>query len=229
MAVSLLSFTPSSSLDAQRTEENNKGFFLRMDNLSPRCLPDYTTVILLSVVILHRPMIVALFLRQSVKKSKEILDPWLINLNKNTNLFERAVNSQDSILNSDVDLLAATAAQHLAKHAGLRNLDGEKVLIMRLTTQKWLDVDPDWTVDDFASAHSRIEYEYRVTCAPHYYGKGCEDLCRPRDDNFGHYSCSPSGERVCLTGWKGDYCNTPRCLPGCDEQHGHCNRPNECM
>jgi len=20
-----------------------------------------------------------------------------------------------------------------------------------------------------------------------------------------------------------------RCLPGCDEQHGHCNRPNECM
>jgi len=65
MAVSLLSFTPSSSLDAQRAEENNKGFFLRMDNLSPR-LPDYTTVILLSVVILHRPMIVTLFLRQSV-------------------------------------------------------------------------------------------------------------------------------------------------------------------
>jgi hypothetical protein len=20
-----------------------------------------------------------------------------------------------------------------------------------------------------------------------------------------------------------------RCLPGCDEQHGHCSRPNECM
>ncbi|XP_011643457.1 neurogenic locus protein delta [Pogonomyrmex barbatus] len=105
----------------------------------------------------------------------------------------------------------------------------EKVLITRLTTQKWLDVDPEWTVDVYKSAHSQMEYEYRVTCAPHYYGKGCENLCRPRDDNFGHYSCSPSGERVCLTGWKGDYCNSPRCLPGCDEQHGHCNRPNECI
>jgi delta len=79
---------------------------------------------------------------------------------------------------------------------------------MRLTTQKWLDVGPEWTADDYTSAHSQIDFEYRVTCAPHYYGKGCEDLCRPRDDNFGHYSCSPSGERVCLTGWKGDYCNT---------------------
>lgn len=109
------------------------------------------------------------------------------------------------------------------------NSTAESVLIMRLTTQKWLDVGPEWTVDNYMSAHSKIEYEYRVTCNPTYYGKGCEDLCRPRDDGFGHYSCSPSGERVCLTGWKGDYCNTPRCLPGCDEQHGHCNRPNECI
>ncbi|XP_029679096.1 neurogenic locus protein delta-like [Formica exsecta] len=105
----------------------------------------------------------------------------------------------------------------------------EKVLITRLTTQKWLDVGPEWTVDEHKSAHSQMEYEYRVTCVAHYYGKGCENLCRPRDDNFGHYSCSPTGERVCLSGWKGDYCNTPRCLPGCDEQHGHCNRPNECI
>ncbi|KAH0951722.1 hypothetical protein HN011_001316, partial [Eciton burchellii] len=104
-----------------------------------------------------------------------------------------------------------------------------KVLITRLTTQKWLDVGPEWTLDEHKSAHSQMQYEYRVTCAAHYYGKGCENLCRPRDDNFGHYSCSPSGERVCLSGWKGDYCNSPRCLPGCDEQHGHCSRPNECI
>lgn len=84
----------------------------------------------------------------------------------------------------------------------------EKVLITRLTTQKWLDVGPEWTVDEHKSAHSQMEYEYRVTCVAHYYGKGCENLCRPRDDNFGHYSCSPTGERVCLSGWKGDYCNT---------------------
>lgn len=84
----------------------------------------------------------------------------------------------------------------------------EKVLITRLTTQKWLDVGPNWTEDEYRSAHSKMVYEYRVTCVAHYYGKGCENLCRPRDDNFGHYSCSPSGERVCLSGWKGDYCNT---------------------
>ncbi|KOX79871.1 Neurogenic locus protein delta [Melipona quadrifasciata] len=168
-----------------------------------------------------------------------------------------------------------------------RNESAKKVLITRLTTQKWLDVGPNWTEDEYRSAHAKMVYEYRVTCVAHYYGKGCENLCRPRDDNFGHYSCSPSGERVCLSGWKGDYCNTQmkiagktnvvsgskgklqqsaiallpsesyppqkqsslkqpetfkhsnalcsiflkkaRCLPGCDEQHGHCSRPDECI
>ncbi|XP_012284961.1 neurogenic locus protein delta [Orussus abietinus] len=105
----------------------------------------------------------------------------------------------------------------------------EKVLITRLTTQRWLDVGPTWVEDEHRSAHSLMVYEYRVTCVAHYYGKGCENLCRPRDDGFGHYSCSPTGERVCLSGWKDDYCATPRCLPGCDEQHGHCSRPNECL
>ncbi|XP_057328313.1 neurogenic locus protein delta [Microplitis mediator] len=108
------------------------------------------------------------------------------------------------------------------------NHSSEKVLITRLTTQRWLDVGTEWTEDEHSSAHARMVYEYRATCSAHYYGKGCENLCRPRDDSFGHYSCSPIGERVCLSGWKGDYCNTPRCLPGCNEQYGHCNQPNEC-
>lgn len=90
----------------------------------------------------------------------------------------------------------------------LFHLISERVLITRLTTQKWLDVGPEWTVDEYKSAHSQMEYEYRVKCVAHYYGKGCENLCRPRDDSFGHYSCSPTGERVCLSGWEGDYCNT---------------------
>ncbi|OAD54330.1 Neurogenic locus protein delta [Eufriesea mexicana] len=84
----------------------------------------------------------------------------------------------------------------------------EKVLITRLTTQKWLDVGPNWTEDEYRSAHAKMVYEYRVTCVTHYYGKGCENLCKPRDDSFGHYSCSPTGKRVCLSGWEGDYCNT---------------------
>ncbi|XP_043288527.1 neurogenic locus protein delta-like [Venturia canescens] len=105
----------------------------------------------------------------------------------------------------------------------------EKVLITRLATQRWLDVGPEWTEDEHRSANSKMIYEYRATCSAHYYGKGCENLCRQRDDSFGHYSCSPTGEKVCLSGWKGEYCTTPRCLPGCDEQHGHCTQPNECL
>ncbi|KAF7287760.1 hypothetical protein GWI33_003394 [Rhynchophorus ferrugineus] len=102
------------------------------------------------------------------------------------------------------------------------------VLVSRLMRQRWLDVSDQWTEDSHSSKYSTLRFEYRVTCEPHYYGKGCENLCRPRDDSFGHYSCSPTGERVCLAGWTGDYCTTAQCLPGCDEQHGHCTRPNEC-
>ncbi|XP_044257277.1 neurogenic locus protein delta [Tribolium madens] len=102
------------------------------------------------------------------------------------------------------------------------------VLVSRLTRQRWLDVSDKWTEDVHSSNYSTLKFEYRVTCKSHYYGKGCENLCRPRDDQFGHYSCSPTGERVCLAGWTGDYCTKPQCLPGCDEQHGHCTKPNEC-
>lgn len=102
------------------------------------------------------------------------------------------------------------------------------VLVSRLTRQRYLDVSDQWTEDMHQSKYSTLKFEYRVTCDSHYYGKGCENLCRPRDDNFGHYSCSPSGERVCLAGWAGDYCTKAQCLPGCDEQHGHCTHPNEC-
>ncbi|KAI5726630.1 hypothetical protein M8J76_005731 [Diaphorina citri] len=106
---------------------------------------------------------------------------------------------------------------------------GGKTLISRLTTQRWLDVGPSWTEDEHKSAHSSMLYEYRVTCDPHYYGNGCATLCRPRDDSFGHYTCSHTGDRKCLPGWSGDYCTKAKCLPGCDEQHGHCNKPDECL
>lgn len=72
--------------------------------------------------------------------------------------------------------------------------------------QRYLDVSEEWTEDTHSSKYSTLRFEYRVTCEPHYYGKGCETVCRPRADNFGHYSCSPTGERVCLAGWTGDYC-----------------------
>ncbi|CAH0388501.1 unnamed protein product [Bemisia tabaci] len=106
---------------------------------------------------------------------------------------------------------------------------GMGVLIKRLTTQRYLHISENWTEAVHNSDHSLMSYEFRVTCDPHYYGNGCANLCRPRDDKFGHYSCSLQGDRVCLPGWKGDYCTKPICLPGCDDQHGHCSKPGECL
>lgn len=85
----------------------------------------------------------------------------------------------------------------------LRSLDA---LVHRLSIQRVLDVSADWTEDSHESQYSSIQYDFRVTCDAHYYGQGCANLCRPRDDQFGHYTCSSSGNIVCLSGWQGDYC-----------------------
>ncbi|XP_071454914.1 delta-like protein B [Hetaerina americana] len=115
--------------------------------------------------------------------------------------------------------------------------------LARLTTQGHLEVGAAWSRVDARSngegtlpsgdilpgGKASLRFGARVTCNAHYYGPGCANLCRPRDDNFGHYTCSAAGDRVCLPGWEGDYCSTPRCLPGCHAEHGHCNKPNECL
>lgn len=67
-------------------------------------------------------------------------------------------------------------------------------------------MSPKWTEDSHETQYSSIQYDFRVTCDTHYYGTGCADLCRPRDDQFGHYTCSATGSIVCLAGWQGDYC-----------------------
>lgn len=36
-------------------------------------------------------------------------------------------------------------------------------------------------------------------------------FCRPRDDNFGHYTCDHEGDKVCLPGWNGVNCETGMC------------------
>lgn len=86
------------------------------------------------------------------------------------------------------------------------------VLITRLSTQRLLDIGDKWTEDEKRTSYSVMRYEFRVTCDAHYYGSGCENLCRPRDDNFGHYNCSSTGSRVCLPGWQGDYCTKRKYL-----------------
>jgi delta len=88
-------------------------------------------------------------------------------------------------------------------------------LIARMTKQSVADVGGPWVEEEQrwggpGAAHLRLTY--RVTCAAHYYGAGCEVLCRPRDDSFGHYTCSPTGAIVCKPGWTGDYCSKRKLL-----------------
>ena len=80
------------------------------------------------------------------------------------------------------------------------------VLISRLATQQQLDAGNDWTSGTHheALSQTQLDYEYRMVCSAHYYGKDCDTLCRPRDDQFGHYTCGQEGEKLCLDGWQKD-------------------------
>ena len=87
--------------------------------------------------------------------------------------------------------------------------DSPRELITRLAARRSVEVGKDWqeyTHTD-AGSSSALRYSYRVSCEDNYYGVGCIALCRPRDDQFGHYSCSPNGTKVCLDGWSGPYCD----------------------
>ncbi|XP_067831244.1 delta-like protein C [Heptranchias perlo] len=106
--------------------------------------------------------------------------------------------------------------------------DDPENLISRLATGRRLAIGEDWSQDVQTGEQSELRYSYHVICGEHYYGEGCSDYCRPRDDTFGHYKCNESGQRVCLAGWKGDYCSEPICLLGCNNNYGYCERPGEC-
>ncbi|XP_072125912.1 delta-like protein C [Mobula birostris] len=108
------------------------------------------------------------------------------------------------------------------------NTDDPQNLISRLATGRRLAISEDWSQDVQTVGQSELRYSYHVVCDEHYYGEGCTTYCRPRDDTFGHYTCDEVGQRVCLAGWKGDYCSEPICLLGCDDQYGYCERPGEC-
>ncbi|KAL8219934.1 UNVERIFIED_CONTAM: hypothetical protein K2H54_036432 [Gekko kuhli] len=105
--------------------------------------------------------------------------------------------------------------------------DAQK-LISRLATRRRLAVGEDWSQDVQLGDQSELRYSYHVTCDEHYYGESCSDYCRPRDDTFGHYACDELGSRICLAGWRGEYCSEPLCLPGCSGAHGFCEKPGEC-
>lgn len=64
----------------------------------------------------------------------------------------------------------------------------------------------EWHALRHAGAAAAVAYRVRVTCQPNYYNTTCTTFCRPRDDKFGHYACSASGDKRCLPGWQGDNC-----------------------
>ncbi|XP_016982761.1 neurogenic locus protein delta [Drosophila rhopaloa] len=116
-------------------------------------------------------------------------------------------------------------ALHDTNNSG--NTRTNNLLIQRLLVQQVLEVSSEWKTNKSESQYTSLEYDFRVTCDPNYYGSGCAKFCRPRDDAFGHSTCSETGEIICLTGWQGDYCHKPKCAKGCE--HGHCEKPNQCV
>lgn len=64
----------------------------------------------------------------------------------------------------------------------------------------------DWNKRETTNGHVEMIFEYRLVCDLHYYGPGCDIACTPRDDLLGHYTCNNKGQKECLPGWKGKFC-----------------------
>ncbi|XP_014769856.1 delta-like protein 1 [Octopus bimaculoides] len=101
-------------------------------------------------------------------------------------------------------------------------------LISSVAISEALDVSSNWRPFSYIEQPVEFSFNYRFICNENYYGLRCNTVCRPRDDKFGHYKCTREGQRKCLPGWKGDYCDQPICLAGCHPLQGFCNQPNKC-
>lgn len=85
-----------------------------------------------------------------------------------------------------------------------------RTLITRLAMSRYLKVDNKWTQKNDHNNQTTLNYSYRVMCQENYFGEYCGALCKPRDDKYGHFSCSPDGEKQCYPGWHGSYCEKGR-------------------
>ncbi|XP_041828631.1 delta-like protein 4 isoform X1 [Melanotaenia boesemani] len=109
-----------------------------------------------------------------------------------------------------------------------RDNTNREFLISSSAIQRQLRIGPQWSEDVQNGTHTELRYSYRIICNENYYGDTCSKICAPRDDRFGHYTCKSDGQIACLPGWKGEYCQEPICLEGCNERNGTCNLPGEC-
>lgn len=90
--------------------------------------------------------------------------------------------------------------------------DNQNNLVNRLATRRRLAIGEDWSQDVHFGEQSELRYSYHVFCDEYYFGDGCAEYCRPRDDTLGHYTCDEEGNRICLEGWKGNYCSERKWL-----------------
>ncbi|XP_067336556.1 delta-like protein 4 [Channa argus] len=109
-----------------------------------------------------------------------------------------------------------------------RDATNPDFLISYFTFKRQLGIGPKWAQDKAIGTQTELRYSYRFICNENYYGDTCSKICAPRDDHFGHYTCKSDGQISCLPGWKGEYCQEPICLEGCNERNGNCTLPGEC-
>lgn len=110
-----------------------------------------------------------------------------------------------------------------AESSSNQSTENQNNLLSRVVTKSSLAVG-----ENKVGEENELRYSYQIACDEHYYGESCWNYCRPRDDAFGHYTCDSAGYKICLEGWKGEFCDKPICLSGCSEQHGFCAIPGEC-
>ncbi|XP_015225793.1 PREDICTED: protein jagged-1b-like isoform X2 [Cyprinodon variegatus] len=101
-------------------------------------------------------------------------------------------------------------------------------LIERVLLSSMLNPGEQWQTYRHHGQILSLEYWLRFRCDSNYYGPFCNKFCRARDDFFGHFSCDPSGTKVCMEGWTGPECKEAVCRQGCHQNHGFCTVPGEC-
>ena len=80
-------------------------------------------------------------------------------------------------------------------------------LIDRVSKIGILTPNTTWQKHTYNGPAATLVYKLRLVCDEHYYGPSCTVYCKPRSDRYGHNTCDSNGNRVCLPGWSGPYCN----------------------
>ncbi|CAB3372126.1 Hypothetical predicted protein [Cloeon dipterum] len=116
--------------------------------------------------------------------------------------------------------------QAFDKHENASRI-AEDRLIEKSTYSGIIEPSTGWHTLTHKGQKATFVYRIRVQCDENYYNVTCTTFCRPRDDKFGHFNCTPAGEKICIEGWDGPNCDVPVCKKGC--LHGTCVRPGECI